>query len=470
MSNELKKAFEAYFELVVKRLRTTEAIDLRGKVIELEKDRCFENLKCVAQNEFPQYNDFNPRFINRHHLRNPKFAKNHYFDELADHYLPNFFRRSQCYLDICRGEELDKVNLYLSFCSAFTNKKTTVLNLFAFENVGFDGFNMDFKDFSIRRYDSALEERLEVDNSRIFYPELVLPNMKDCWLVLIEDIDNLPSEEDPDIEKYELLPDYSAKVKSILRLISLYDWNSPNESSYERTTREANAKVKIDQFFRIYEKVELKRVLILSDDLLAPPYDYISSWKGARRPYNDINTDDDTKIKDMEFYEIRSNDFADELKEIQKILFHIEENFADHELINNIKLAADYLLKAFSCNGLEQLLWHIIVLESLVGENNNRISKTIRRRISAILAGPNLGKNKMADLIYNLQTFRNNLVHGSPLEESILAGHLHQARHLARASIIWFLNYLNEAVKQGHIMPNRKDILDFIDEGKHAFE
>jgi hypothetical protein len=154
------------------------------------------------------------------------------------------------------------------------------------------------------------------------------------------------------------------------------------------------------------------------------------------------------------------------------------------ELLENLDLKAcnwkfidramGYLAKAFFTEGLEQLLWHITVLETLFGEKHE-ILESLRSRTSSILAKTKARKESIKKMIRELYDFRSDLVHGNPITKTVYKGHLRQARQLARDSTLWFLTYLSsikrelleKEVPQSNY-PLRKELLTLLDLKKES--
>lgn len=75
------------------------------------------------------------------------------------------------------------------------------------------------------------------------------------------------------------------------------------------------------------------------------------------------------------------------------------------------------------------------------------------------------------DSFKKLYAFRSNLVHGNAdiIDNEIFAGHLQEARNMARESLLWFLKFLEQVQKHypqdiGNLgLPERKELLYLID-------
>ena len=140
------------------------------------------------------------------------------------------------------------------------------------------------------------------------------------------------------------------------------------------------------------------------------------------------------------------------------------------------ELSLSFLLKAWNSNGLDQLLWEVVSIEALLGENPEIIKK-IKRRIEVLL-GPQIplpgtvGKHKdlastkrLFDELYDL---RSKLVHGAPLE-SAEENFLQIGLGLAREVVTRMLVILSKlagllANKKLDRFPARAEILEALDQ------
>lgn len=130
-----------------------------------------------------------------------------------------------------------------------------------------------------------------------------------------------------------------------------------------------------------------------------------------------------------------------------------------------LDIALNHLVKAFFSEGLEQLLWHMTVLESLVGDKWN-VTSSLKRRVSKILGKTKAEKEAISKKVAELYGFRSDLVHGNPLDKPVYLLHLREARDLARQILLWFLSYLDFVQIQlsgNQQMPDRKVLLQLVD-------
>ena len=109
-------------------------------------------------------------------------------------------------------------------------------------------------------------------------------------------------------------------------------------------------------------------------------------------------------------------------------------------------------------------MWHIVSLEALLGnDDNKKIKETLKTRISNILSTNANQKKYIEKLFGALYQFRCDLVHGNNTIDSqkpLHIGHLYKARQFSRKLILWFLNYLNHIINLLDELGLETDFLD----------
>jgi hypothetical protein len=163
----------------------------------------------------------------------------------------------------------------------------------------------------------------------------------------------------------------------------------------------------------------------------------------------------------------------DETKTFERFVRPIAEIMSTLRVTENrwefLDIAWGYFIKAFfSPSNLEQLLWHIVALEALLGERRQGVSSRIPRRIASILGRNEEDKKAIKKAVDELYNFRSDLVHGSKVSEEIYVGHLREARNIARRTLHWFIRYLDHIQTQmpsakEEKVPTREDILTLLD-------
>jgi hypothetical protein len=108
-----------------------------------------------------------------------------------------------------------------------------------------------------------------------------------------------------------------------------------------------------------------------------------------------------------------------------------------------VEVALGFFVKAFFSKGLEQLLWHITVLEALLGKKGQGIEERLAPRLASILGRTVEEVRDIKKQFLELYEFRSDLVHGRPFRKTVDRKHLLIARQLTRRAVIWFLRYLH---------------------------
>ena len=140
-----------------------------------------------------------------------------------------------------------------------------------------------------------------------------------------------------------------------------------------------------------------------------------------------------------------------------------------------------YFMKASRSTRLEQLLWHIVTMEVLLGESEAKASASaqFKQRINRILRNKSFKKNgEKITPIEELYKIRNDLIHGKQFNDNdpVLVSHLTGAWDLARKTLLWSLHYLH-AVHVGMSLglgcataPSRDQLLKILDGDNHAYQ
>jgi hypothetical protein len=132
-----------------------------------------------------------------------------------------------------------------------------------------------------------------------------------------------------------------------------------------------------------------------------------------------------------------------------------------------MEVALGNLVKGFFSTGLDQVLWHITVLEALVGERGKGVTKRLASRLAAMLGKDKEERESLAKEFRELYKIRCDLVHGASSSKEVFVGHQRMGRELARKSVLWFINLLTEAVAlapgMGSPLPSREEFLRLVD-------
>jgi hypothetical protein len=131
--------------------------------------------------------------------------------------------------------------------------------------------------------------------------------------------------------------------------------------------------------------------------------------------------------------------------------------------------ALNFLEKAFLRGDEEQLLWHITTIEAILGEKVDAgLTKLLKTRVGRILGKTPDDQRQIRKNFDALYSLRSDLVHGNAdvSNQTIYLGQLGQAREMARALMVWMLEYLRHvrhALPSGSELPSRETILNTVD-------
>jgi hypothetical protein len=485
MTNKLDDAFNNYIELVkdkfdeltskenVKgplRIITNESLEIRRIVDQLEKEAVFQELVKETSSEFSwRYNSIDN-------------------DDLWDYDLAikRLFRRLNIYYDIYKGYIIDYNKLAEQFNLAFSRKEINVTYLAPIIGVKFAEDIIDVGYFQLRKFSvDELETLFQNKIREIFCPELVfdmdlIDKLTDLWFIkfdrkysphnlldnfncawdknssfFIHDNDEYEEWLDNRIEYAEgiLEGNFPEQIIDILRVITLFDWQSDIE-------RGSTKKKDITRGNRVWQwgGIRIPFVLLLDDNVLSLNCSPISELYAINSLFftDDINLDEE-----------ETHNFKSFLNKIMDLLVLIKD---DQNKRKFLKIALNSMVKAFFTEGLEQLLWHMISLEALLGEKGEGTAERLSRRLSNILGKTNDEKKSVKKIFKELYNFRCDLSHGNTFKKPVYTGHLWVARELCRKVLLWFVNYLaaiqieiqkNSALEN---IPSREDILTLIDQ------
>jgi len=381
----------------------------------------------------------------------------------------NFFRRSKLYLVISEAKPENFDDFFEKLCSAFDNRRVKITSLHLIEEVDFHDNFIDFRTFKIQRFSKAqLDELIDNKINHIFYPYAELDTTKLChyWFILEEIYEEKQKEHLFEIELDESWEDFSRSPRTfpnrVLQILSLFDW----DFDWER-----KGVIKTDDIESGWLGFSIPVSLCIIDDIFENPL----KSPNPSFPYYDSRIGENGEGR--EFYIHLDKDDLEKLKNI----VDKAQNFLENINLKECKwqfldIALGYLAKAFFTEGLDQLLWHMTVLEALFGQKDEVIG-SLKRRVSNILGKTNDEKETIQKEIVKLYGFRSDLVHGNTFKREVLKGHLRKARNFTRESLIWFLSFLSiihmEMRKKGIPVknyPHRKELLILLDSEKFDSE
>ena len=373
-------------------------------------------------------------------LQEPQYSKS---SSVLMSCLEHYFRNSNFYFDIFEGSLADS-NSFFEKLWDLSNKRTIKkTNFHILEDVGFPERCIDFGSFKIQKF-SKNELDFFVNNkiNKIFYPYSLIDSedLKDRWFVVTNTEKTLQRVHEWGIidfndETFQISRDFPEHT---MQLLSLFDWEVVGKFSKKKY--ELNEIYGLINFSTPWD-------FSITDDCLKGPLHHRELPELLSEPFFD-NLGNEVGSKPAWFFELETSD-SERLKktviDAQNFLNDIDLKSCGWDFV---LLSLGYLAKAFfTKDQFEQLLWHMTVLEILLGEKNG-IGASIRRGLSVINDCNTRTKQKEINSKFKeLYDLRSDLVHGNPIEkkgkgQAVFFGHIKYSRMLARTAVVWFIENL----------------------------
>jgi len=392
--------------------------------------------------------------------------------------LKNYFRRSRLYLNIIKGNAIDIHDRFENLWSAFNEREVKKTTIRPINNVGFPKELIDFDKFKIQKFSKAeMDALLDQEVCEAFYPYAVVDTKTlSLFWHIIEECNEKKDKENLKVINRGTIDDIFRVKRSFpdrtLQLLALFDWgNASARLSPEEQRRDS---------FGLECLFGLPFGYTVSNDLIESPNSSpdLSELDDRLVPYGE-----ETEDEHPQFYRHLADLDLSHLGEIVKFAHDFLENIdlqkCDWEFL---EIAMGSLAKAFFSNGVEQLLWHMIALEALIGEEKET-TQNIGRRLGLIWGGREKKDiDRICKEFKELYDFRCSLVHGSKfgkgkMEKELYRYHLRLARDYARKTVLWFICYLSHIhreLKKGAVplnkYPKQKDLLLLLDYQIQSFE
>lgn len=379
---------------------------------------------------------FGGKPINKSALSSVSYYRN---DSIPRYRLKNFFRRSKLYIKFSENN-FEDVDVYFEHLwSASNGRKVGTTSFRLLEGVSFPESDIDLGKFKIQNFSkSELDKLVDNELNQIFYPhaELDTKDLQNYWFIVEKSNKTYPkidewSEIDLSDESFLVSRTFPDRT---IQLLSLFKWE--NRSSVPKDEMLFGwLNFSVPWSFHISDDIfqNPSRIQDLPELLYSPYFDTQGNEVGASPVfYFDLETDDLENLKSI----------------VGKALAFFDSIDLEKCKWTFLSRAMDYFAKAFfTKDELEQLLWHITVLDILLGEKNGVVDN-IRRRLGIIYGEKNKKEVKAVRKKFTeLYDFRSDLVHGKSLEKDgkqkkIYFGHLKSSRILARDTLIWFIDTL----------------------------
>ena len=389
----------------------------------------------------------------------------------------NVLRRSRIYASAITNEGSPEEH-FQSFVSVFSAKEIITNFLAPLEFVQFSkNVPLEFGSFRVKKFSvQELATILENDTRIIFYPDStvdirLLSNY--WWLVVSERSQLSDLNRIPGIELIERQPvertysDFPSGIFDALQPLVLYDW------TWELTSRKGRRDIdryllekQTDRWFGF----DMPFLIQSGGSLIYPPTQMPDVSCLNLEPFLDSDGEEVGQSPVGMFYmdttETRS--FSRIVVEFQHQLSKIRSQTGRWKFID---VTVSHLVKAFFSHDLDQFFWHIVAIESLLGEDTKALTEMLARRCGMVLGASKKDRQEISLSFKKLYTLRSDLVHGNTkLRNHPHEGYLAVARYIARDIAVWFLQFLSflseDLPEDDGRNPNREDLLSTLEMGK----
>src|SRR5262249_41253764 len=457
--DEIHKAFIVYVELVSDALTRPASLKesmvddsirlayidpglrLRSLVEKLEASEEFDNLRSAID-----------RAVDSGARKIPSTGIRYY--SIYSLSLPNFFRRSHFYSDASEGLKANPEEVFESFWASLVHRKVRTARLRLLDRVWFTSKTLDFGIFRIQKFTKdELDELIDSEIREVFYRETRLNTefVSQYWFIVEENLTEHGLAIKGKIPWAPLavqrnLPD------RVIQLLSLYEWTP----DWVREDFDGE-----DRFWMGFRVPFSFRV---SDDVFGRPT-FIPVVPNLDQVLPEVGGGPEFPIQLGRQEEAELVNVVEKGKKALEIIFQLKAEW------NFVEIAMGYLAKAFLTNDdLDQILWHVGVLDALLSEENAGVRQVMRPRIGNILGSTENEKKEIRKRFDELYEFRSDVVHGKEYTEKAQSRHLADARELARQSLFWFIDYLllvDENLRKQGIdfgqYPRRGELLSVLD-------
>ncbi len=439
----LKTAFDHYLELLS-----------RSKVSRAEKETGLALFQSRVHQirAMAERSERTPRFTRLVKETKARYAKrpDREQDDSWRLFVKHVLRRARIYADALDGGHSVE-ELFQNFVAAFTPSETIAKIMAPLEYVEFSAdASLNFGSFCISKFpEQQLSTIVENDTRKIFYPDSTLNNMhllsQYWWLVANEKsqpcyagqhlvLTGDEFQKEPVRRHYGHFPQ---AVRNVLQTLVLYDWDGNSCADPGDVGRYL-----LDNQEGRWFGFNLPFFLRSGGSLFRPPSQAPDISCLALDPFFDR---DGVELGECPERSISLN--ATETCSFSRAVTEFETQLntvrSQTERWQFIDVAVGYLVKAFFSDELDQLLWHIVAIEALLGQDTKgTLTETLGRRCGLVLGSSRKDSTKIGKSFKELYEFRSDVVHGNSKLIRAHGGHLAIARYIARDVAVWFLRYL----------------------------
>jgi hypothetical protein len=442
----------------------------------------------------------------------------------------NFFRRSRCYTSIYAGQAVATEPILRQLETEFRREEFRIRYLVPLRFIDFCDYEdlIEFKRFKIRRFSSEeLNYILQSDVNQIFYEwnNIEVSKIQPYWFIDVEGFESstrrprgltfdLGSSVQLDEDVISRIDIRGSNVNVSGEELSKYfaaqflfsgpghiavhsDYSAQDEfSAFPTIVGEVFQPIILFDWDSVWEPLIGPRslyipfVLEISDDIMSPPRSIpettpfqfirvppanteIESSKDSSGSYSvELLSEESEEVEPfyaLQFHGGQSGDFVSFVAQTDSILTRLRASNSEWRFL---ELSFLFLSKAFFSTGLQQLLWHITALESLLGQKKEGLTETIAARLALVLGKTQEERDEIRKSFKDAYNLRSRLVHGNEdlLKKKTTVKHLCEARDLARRTFLWFLYYLNHVLEHTSVsersdfgLPTREELLSMLD-------
>ena len=383
----------------------------------------------------------------------------------------NVLRRSRIYADVFDSDYCPN-HLLKRFKEGIAGGGSAAVILAPLESVEFSAdCPLEFDSFAIRRFSrEELSTITENDTGALFYEESVLDIslLSQYWWLSVPYVPELgyPGQEfrinlsrAPIERQFSTFP---PPVERILKTLILYDWDA--NSGADRSNK---SRYDLLEDSRLWLGFHLPFVLRCGGSLFGPPVQTPDISRLALEPFfNDDGEEIGERPRQPIHYLCpkQTSAFCRFVAAFDNQLKTIRTQTDEWRFID---VAVSHLVKSFFAFELDQLLWHTVAIEALLGERESGLTDTLVRRCGSVLGCTKAGRAQIDQSFREIYGLRSDVVHGNEKLKKIHEGHLSAARYIARDVAVWFLKYLCHVAEgmqpNDERLPHRRELLSALD-------
>ncbi len=462
VDKNLEEVWERYASLVKKQLGRLPLEETPKGTLRLVRNRITEVRETIDRLE--KSREFSSLVQT---VRSTVMAAGYHKGNLSfwEHAIRSALRRSGFYFRLANAHHVSSKAMLRRLVGLFERKERNITYLAPMEYATFSANRISGETFEIRTYSNAeLDSLLDVSVDQLFYPWAVIDTsfLSSYWFIVVKEKKPIPplgtfNLDLASVGKVSINYSPYPPLERAIQRLALLDW----QPDYTRDHSERKE-------WQGWLGFHIPFVLRVSDNLLEAPRPAPNLSSLETEPYFDPATGEELGEKPawyINFDEQETEAFTRRLSTVDKLL---RDNQTVESVWPFISRGLGFLVKGFFAKGLEQLLWHITVIEALLGENRAGVTTRLARRIGLILGSSESERKAIRKQFEQVYDFRSDLVHGNEFRKQIWEGHLLEARDLARRILIWFLYFLNSVLKKSgskelKYLPKREELLAFID-------